>query len=112
MPTEYGLFLEEAAKRGSEPFKKWILCYTDDKAPYYFNEITREISWEEPDDFIETNRSLYKNDANCSNKTKVGPSNNAENVSEILQNFTILRPVRIKSELIETTNGCTKATIC
>lgn len=57
MPIEYQQFLDQAILQNPNSLKKWILCYTDDNAPYYFNEVTREISWEKPADFTETTSS-------------------------------------------------------
>lgn len=83
MPTEYRLFLDEAAKQGAQILKKWILCYTDDNAPYYFNEVTREISWEKPEDYAETSKIHTEKNAtsSSSSKHKAGHSNHVENVS-------------------------------
>lgn len=88
IPTEYRLFLEEAAKQGSQFLKKWTLCYTDDNAPYFFNEITREISWNKPEDFTET-------ESKCpANKQTTGHENAVVNVSIVIISKLLCRPVR------------------
>lgn len=92
IPTDYRLFLEEAAKHGSQFLKKWILCYTDDNAPYFFNEITREISWDKPEDFTET-ESIRP-----ANKQTTGHENAVENVSVLLISKLLCRPVRKKTQ--------------
>lgn len=91
IPTEYRLFLEEAAKQGSQFRKKWILCYTDDNAPYFFNEITREISWDKPEDFTETESKRP------ANKQITGHKNAVENVSMVMISKSLCRPVRKKT---------------
>lgn len=65
MPTDYHEFLERAAVLYPNHLKNWILCYTDDNTPYYFNESTREILWEKPSDYVEpTPASSQKNSKN------------------------------------------------
>lgn len=76
MPIEYQQFLEQAMLRKSNLLKKWTLCYTDDSAPYYFNEVTREISWEKPEDF---NSNLPSNDPANNKKGESGHSNSGNN---------------------------------
>lgn len=69
MPNEYRRFLDttKSVLQNSHFRKKWILCYTDDNSlPYYFNEITREISWEKPEEFVESSSSQNCNTVNRS----------------------------------------------
>lgn len=54
MPTEYEQFLRYALVKYPNQLVQWTLCHTEDNAKYYFNEYTREISWQKPDDFIES----------------------------------------------------------
>lgn len=67
MPIEYHQFLEYSLAQNANSLKKWILCYTDDNAPYYFNEVTREISWEKPDDLNEYNGYRQENESSHPN---------------------------------------------
>lgn len=53
MPTEYEQFLRYALVKYPNQLVQWTLCHTEDNAKYYFNEYTREISWQKPDDFNE-----------------------------------------------------------
>lgn len=72
MPGEYGEFLQRAAHQITHSHKKWVFCYTDDETPYYFNEVTREISWEKPIDFVEVTTSKALGDNNRNDVTKLG----------------------------------------
>lgn len=83
MPIEYRRFLDQAILQNSDCLKKWILCYTDDNAPYYFNEITREISWEKPADFAESSKSQLCDTVNRSqdNPRHRSTDETSENVS-------------------------------
>lgn len=50
---EYERFLRYALFKYPNQLVQWTVCHMDDSAKYYFNEFTREISWEKPDDFVE-----------------------------------------------------------
>lgn len=54
IPNDYKEFLDRATVLNPNNLIEWKLCYTDDNTPYYFNELTREISWDKPDGFVET----------------------------------------------------------
>lgn len=53
MPDEYMEFLRQSALSKKSKHNKWIICYSDDGTKYFFNESTREISWDEPADYVE-----------------------------------------------------------
>lgn len=60
IPDDYKAFLERALILNPVNTVEWSLCYTDDSTPYYFNEITREISWVKPDGYIEPKQRNHK----------------------------------------------------
>lgn len=56
MPDEYERFLQWSATKysGDAVANKWVLCSTDGEQTYYFNAVTREISWERPSDYVDS----------------------------------------------------------
>lgn len=81
MPIEYQQFLEYSLPQNANSLKKWILCHTDDSAPYYFNEMTREISWEKPDDLNQLNSYPQGSDPNMCKRNESIHLSNGEHVS-------------------------------
>lgn len=91
IPIEYQQFLEYSLTINANSLKKWILCYTDDSAPYYFNEVTREISWEKPDDLNQMNcyPQAAQQDPNVRKRNESTQLSNGEHVSFTLTNSAI-----------------------
>lgn len=55
IPDEYEQFLKLSAMKyyGASVANKWVLCSTDGEKEYYFNAVTREISWERPAEYVD-----------------------------------------------------------
>lgn len=68
IPAEYEDFLKKNATNIANSSNTWALCYSDEQTPYYFNEITREISWVKPDGFIEI-PNIQTQTNSCDNKS-------------------------------------------
>lgn len=49
MPKEYENYLSENSSK--ELTNQWTICYTDELTPYYVNNVTRKVSWNQPVDF-------------------------------------------------------------
>lgn len=90
MPIEYHRFLEYSLALNANSLKKWILCHTDDSTPYYFNEVTREISWGKPDDLNQLNSYPQGSDPNMCNINESTQLGNGEHVSEHLSIFYVV----------------------
>lgn len=68
MPAEYETFLQKNL-RSKNNKDSYTVCYTDENVPYYVNETTRQVFWEQPAGFIEP-KTKVKESSTKSKKSK------------------------------------------
>lgn len=89
LPAEYADFLAKHQSLNSNAIK-WTKYYTDDGVPYFVNEQTRKVLWEQPADYVEQcskSKKKSKKDKKSKNQKKLNDKSEPKKKYPFDENF-------------------------